>query len=39
VGSSTHPAPHNKKGPEDRPFFIVAERVGFERTRPSVKNQ
>src|SRR6266404_1523464 len=26
------PHPQNKKGPEDRPLFILAERVGFEPT-------
>jgi hypothetical protein len=28
------PHPQNKKGPADRPFFILAERVGFEPTVP-----
>src|SRR5258708_23908646 len=32
VGSSTHPAPPNKKGPERQALFYLAERVGFEPT-------
>src|SRR6266478_3503712 len=31
VGSSTHPAPPNKKGLKTGPFYL-AERVGFEPT-------
>src|SRR5580658_4184548 len=37
VGSSTHPAPPNKKGPERQALFYLAERVGFEPSETSLE--